>query len=143
MKIRSAKPEDLSAILELLHQVSLPLDGVAEHLSWFRVADVGASLAGVVGLEIYPEGALLRSLAVAPNHRNRGTATLLCDRIEAEATRHGVAEIFLLTETADAFFSRRGYVVAARVEAPQDIATTVEFATICAASARLMRRAIG
>lgn len=140
--IRQARKSDLPGIQRLLRQEGLPADDLGDHLDTFLVAEIGDGLAGVIGIEVYSPGALLRSLVVSPDYRRRGLATALCDRVEAEAVRLGLSEIFLLTETAQAYFSRRGYSVAARAEAPAEIASTAEFSSICPETAVFMRRRI-
>lgn len=141
MELRNAKPGDLPAIVQLLAQAKLPTEGVAGHLTTFFVAEDTGTLAGVVGLELLPSGALLRSLAVEPAHRGKGLATRLCDHLEAQAAELGVQTVFLLTETARDFFARRGYIETERDAAPPDVAGTAEFSHICPQSAVFMQRA--
>ena len=57
----------------------------AAMLEVFVVATKGRDLVGVAGLEVYGSNALLRSLAVAAQHRSRGLGARLVDAIEAEA----------------------------------------------------------
>jgi amino-acid N-acetyltransferase len=137
---RCARQQDLPAITELLAAAQLTSDGVAEHLDAFLVAEAEGAVVGVGGLELYGSVALLRSLAVAARHRRRGFAGAICDGLEAEAARRGVEALYLLTETADGFFARRGYAVAARDDAPPAIRTSAQFATLCPKSAVLMCR---
>ena len=56
------------------------------------------------------------------------------------ARTRGVAEIYLLTNTAERFFERVGYQRMPRDSAPAAIRTTQEFAALCPASAALMRK---
>jgi len=77
--IQPAKASDLPQILTLLQLVHLPIEGVAEHVSDFiqiKVSDrTSRPILGCVGLEIYGCSALLRSLAVKPEHQGKGYAT--------------------------------------------------------------------
>jgi len=59
---------------------------------------------------------------------------------ERHAREHGAREIYLLTTTAERFFARAGYESVPRNDAPSAIRETSEFATICPASAALMRK---
>ena len=87
----------------------------------FRVA---GSVVAVIGLEQFQSAGLLRSLAVSPNYRGRGLAQKLLRHVESFAASHGVESLFLLTTTAEAFFRKRGYCKASRLEAPQAIQAT-------------------
>jgi amino-acid N-acetyltransferase len=139
--IRPAKPSDLPVISELLTMAKLPTEGVSEHLENFVVLESNRSIVGIAGLELYSPVALLRSLAVSPWHQGLGLATILCGHLEAEAAHHGIKQIYLLTETAESFFSKRGYVAVSRDSAPLEIASSKEFSEICPQSAVLMERA--
>ena len=138
--LRRAAPTDLAGIDALLRGAGLPSSGVSEHLDTFVVFESGGSIAGVGGLEICGSDALLRSLAVAPAFRGRGVAASICDRLEAIAASRGIEQLYLLTETAEQYFVKRGYAVTARPEAPSAIASTEEFTMLCPQSAIMMRR---
>jgi amino-acid N-acetyltransferase len=140
--LRLAAPADLSDIDALLRGAGLPSSGVSEHLDTFVVFESGGSIAGVGGLEMCGSEALLRSLAVAPAFRRRGIAASICDRLEAIAESRGVEQLYLLTETAERYFVKRGYAVTARSEAPSAIASTEEFTLLCPQSAIMLRRSI-
>jgi len=138
--LRSATNADLPAITALLTAAKLPAADVADHLASFVVLETDGAIAAVGGAEVYSSVALLRSLAVAPHYRGRGMAGAICDRLEAEAFRRGVAALYLLTETAESFFAHRGYVRVSRADAPPEIVSTKEFSGLCSMSAVLMRR---
>ena len=67
--IRPAKKNDLENLSELLERLELPLAGVQEHFSNFLVAEKNRRVIGAVGLEIYENVGLLRSLAVEPTEQ--------------------------------------------------------------------------
>jgi amino-acid N-acetyltransferase len=140
MTLRPANACDIPEIFKLLEAVELPTRGVADHVGEFVVFESGGAILGVGGLEVHGSHALLRSLAVSPAHQGVGLATAICDHLEAAAERCGIESIYLLTETADEFFAKRGYVVASRTEAPREIASAEEFSVICPQSATFMRR---
>lgn len=98
------------------------------------------SLAGVVGLELYGEHGLLRSLAVTAAERGSGLGTFLTAHAERQAARHGVQSLYLLTITAPRFFDRLGYVHARRQEAPVVIASTSQFSGLCPSSSAFMMK---
>jgi amino-acid N-acetyltransferase len=138
--IRTAKPYDLPAISKLLSAAELPTEGVSENLDSFLVVEEGCSVAAAGGIERYGTFALLRSLVVDLERRGRGLASVICDNLEPAASSQGIEQIYLLTETAERFFSKRGYVVVDRTSAPVEIANSAEFSFMCPDSAVLMCR---
>ena len=136
MNYAFADAKDLDAIVSLLNRCKLPSNDLNEHLNHFIVAKEGDRLIGCVGLE--PEGPLLRSLAVDPDHRGRGVARELCARLLAHARQKGAHEIYLLTDTASKFFDTAGFQRKDRKEAPERIAKHKQFTELCPSSAVLM-----
>jgi len=127
----------LASVKRLLTEANLPTSDLTEaHLQHFFASDED----GVVGLEIYPPVALLRSLAVAASARGRGIGSALLADAEHYAREHQVKQIYLLTTTAERFFARAGYERVERAAVPQAIQQTQEFSTLCPASSALMRK---
>jgi amino-acid N-acetyltransferase len=87
--------------------------------------------------------ALLRSLVVAPAHRDQGLGAALVRHAEAHARSRGARAVYLLTTTAETFFERQGYAAADRAQAPQAIRATREFADICPASSAFLVKLLG
>jgi len=133
-----ANPNE-SAVKQLLSESSLPVaDITAQHLRHFFGCGSGPELEGLVGLELYGEVALLRSLAVAAVRRGSGLGSQLVEHAERYARDQGVKSLYLLTTTAEAFFLRFGYARLPREEAPETIKSTKEFAGICPMSSAFM-----
>ena len=106
--ITDASSDDLREILDLLSQVQLPHDGVAENLSAFLVArDESSRLIATIGLERHGNTALLRSAAVAPEYQGCGIGSRLTEQVLKRATKNGLERVVLLTTTASEFFARR------------------------------------
>jgi len=134
----TARPTRAAAIA-LLRAAELPTEDLAdEKLEHFFLAGDRASPAGLVGLELYGRDALLRSLVVQPQSRAAGIGSRLVARAEEYATAHGVSSVYLLTTTAEDFFTARGYAPADRSTAPDSIRSTREFADICPANSAFM-----
>lgn len=134
--IRCGRMPDMPAVLELLESARLPtqdLDSAKRLQIWVMEAE--GELFGVVGLECFGTSALLRSLAVASEHRRHGVARELVSRLEDEARRSGIERLVLLTETAAAFFCRLGYEPIERRDVPGEIKQSAEFHSLCPASA--------
>jgi amino-acid N-acetyltransferase len=92
----------------------------------------------VVGLELHGYCGLLRSLAVTPRCRGEGIGGALLAHAERAAVMHGVKELYLLTTTAEQYFSGRGYEVVDRATAPAAITRTRQFSDLCPSSSVLM-----
>ena len=95
-----------------------------------------------MGLEGYGTVALLRSLAVAPAWQGQGLGSALVAHAEQAARQRGLAALYLLTPTAEAFFARRGDVHIPREAAPPLLHRTAEFAALCPASAACLMKAL-
>jgi amino-acid N-acetyltransferase len=133
-----ANPDE-SAVKRLLTGSGLPVEDItAQHLTHFFGCGHSPGLEGVVGLELYGDVALLRSLAVAPVRRGSGLGSRLVAHAERHAQDQGVKSLYLLTTTAEAFFLRHGYARIPRDEAPIAIRNTSEFSGICPASSAFM-----
>lgn len=130
---------DESSVRNLLSESGLPFEDItAQHLHHFFGCGSGSKLEGVVGLELYGDAALLRSLAVTAERQGSGLGSKLVEHAEGYARKKGVTSLYLLTTTAEAFFLRRGYARIPREAAPTAIKGTKEFAGICPASSAFM-----
>jgi amino-acid N-acetyltransferase len=128
-------------VMNLLAACSLPNADISEtKLQHFFGCGPEANPQGVVGVELYGDVALLRSLAVLDEARGKGCGKHLVAEAEAYARRSGARRLYLLTTTAERFFSSLGYTVASRESAPEAIRGTTEFTTLCSASATLMAK---
>ncbi|MEO0421342.1 MAG: arsenic resistance N-acetyltransferase ArsN2 [Pseudomonadota bacterium] len=137
--MRPPNSTHLPAIADLLAANGLPTDDLEQlDLSWFLVREAHGHIEVVGGLERCGETALIRSVATAPTRRGRGLAGTLVEALELAASQHGLKELYLLTETAEGFFARLGYVTRARDEVPDAIRTSRQFSSLCPASATVM-----
>lgn len=140
MKVFSDPPAD--RVRELLLAAKLPVDDLHEGGIHFFGCGEPCCLIGVVGLQLFGDDALLRSLAVDPALRGLGAGKALARAAERHASNALVRRIFLLTETAAGFFAACGYAAVPRDHAPRCIRKTREFSTLCPASAILMAKAL-
>ena len=145
LQIENAKDTDHAAVVVLLQETDLPPDGIELHMEDFLIvrhpeAVAGPEfLVGSVGLEIYGEAALLRSLAVHPDFQGTGLGTRLVNNIIEVAKGKDITHLFLLTDTAEDFFKKRGFVVVTRDKVPEDMKQSIEFTTLCTSSPSMMR----
>lgn len=141
--ISRARAEDKSAIKHLLESCQLPHEDLTEnHLEHFFVIKRDSDLLGAVGLEVYQENGLIRSLAVTKESRGRGFGHILVQHIEGYAKKIGVEELVLLTTTAADYFGNRGYAEIERDEFPENVQESEEFTRLCPASAVAMRKSL-
>lgn len=137
LMIRGRPPR--STAVALLQAQGLPVSDITdEHLEHFFFIGSDGSPTGLVGIEIYGADALLRSLVVAETARTQGLGAALVQHAEEYAASHNVAAIYLLTNTVESFFERRGYRRVDRTQAPRAIQSTPEFANLCPASSAFM-----
>jgi len=97
---------------------------------------------GVIGLEIHGTDGLLRSLAVTGEVRGTGCGSVLVKQLEKYAQSIGMKQLYLLTETAEDYFRRKGYTSISRESASNAIRHTKEFSQLCPENAVLMRKRI-
>jgi amino-acid N-acetyltransferase len=142
INISSAAPQHREAIVTLLRDTRLPTEDLPPTLDHFFVATDGTSVVGTIGLEVYGECGLLRSMVVHPNQRSGGIATRLVQALEDNAQAQGVRCMYLLTETAPDYFQRKGYERISRENVPDAIKASSEFSTVCPASAIVMKKTL-
>jgi amino-acid N-acetyltransferase len=138
VSVRRAHAEDEPAIEGLLTARGLPLQGLAQHLENFWVADADGVVLGTAGLEVHGRFGLFRSLAVNVDSGGTGIGSRLTWQLLEEAVGLGLREVFLLTTNAEDFFPRFGFVRLRRREVPADVQASSLFKA-CPAEAVAMR----
>jgi len=132
---------NLRTAKSLLEAAGLPTSDLTEaHCEHFFYAGPPSAPEGLVGLELFGDVALLRSLVVRPELRSSGMGSALVQFAEDHARAQNVREMYLLTTTAEPFFLRRGYGPATRDSAPPAIRSTREFSGICPASSAFLSK---
>lgn len=141
MNIVPASQNSFSAAIDLLKKNNLPTEDIDPGKQLF-VIEEGDNVIATVAVEYNFDTAFLRSLAVAEEKRSSGIGAAMVDFIEGYVQKQGVQSIYLLTTTAEDFFSKRGYNTADRADAPNFIKNTTEFSVICTSSSTLMKKEI-
>ena len=132
---------DLPVIQSLLKDAGLPFEDLTEkHLDDLIVATDSSGIVGAVGLEMYGEDALLRSLVVRADRRTAGIGDQLLSAIENAAIDEDISSLVLLTTTAKDYFAKRGFREIRRDDVSLEVQSSTEFASICPASATCMRK---
>jgi amino-acid N-acetyltransferase len=141
--IEDATAADRAEVFALLETEGLPAAGLQEHFDTAVVARQGGRVVGSAALEIYDDGALLRSVAVARSVRGTGVGVRLTEEALARARARGLPAVYLLTTTAQDFFPRFGFSPITRDAVPDSVKDSVEFRSACPASAIVMRKVLG
>jgi len=136
--MRNAGETDYEQIKSLLQSVDLPIEDVPQNINNYLMLFKGSQLIGTVGLEIYGEKALLRSLAVATAQQGNGYGQKLCHSIIERARELNIMELYLLTENAEVFFASQGFKIISRDKVDRKVKSSVEFQSVCPESATCM-----
>ncbi|HKQ26291.1 MAG TPA: arsenic resistance N-acetyltransferase ArsN2 [Burkholderiales bacterium] len=139
-----ASEKDYGEVVALLEAASLPTEDLERSaMAHFLLAhDVSGNLMGAIGVEHYGRDALLRSLVVAPEYRNRKLGTKLVADLESRSRSLAVANLFLLTTSARDFFIRQGYQAIGRESVPAKLLAAAEFTRLCPDSAVCMTKSL-
>jgi amino-acid N-acetyltransferase len=137
-EIDRARAEDLDDILRLLAEQRLPHEGLREHLETTLVARRDQQIVGSAALELYLDGALLRSVAVATDLQGQHVGRQLTDAAMQLARDLHVSDVYLLTDTAAEYFPKFGFERIARAAVPPGVQTSIEFTSLCPSSATVM-----
>ncbi|RCR65477.1 GNAT family N-acetyltransferase [Larkinella punicea] len=142
LSIENARPEDREAVIVLLQQAELLTDDLPAELPGFLLVKEQETCVGVAGLERFGAVALLRSVAVDPQHQGRQIAAQLVERLLETAKADGLSDVYLITTTADRYFERHGFRPVDRQEVPEAIQQTQQFSDLCPSSAIVMKRTV-
>jgi amino-acid N-acetyltransferase len=140
--IERAQVGDVAALRALLEENQLPVAGLSDHLRTMLVSKLHGTIVGSAGLEVYAEGALLRSVAITPHYQGHHLGHDLTTAAIELARTMGAPAIYLLTTTAERYFPKFGFERIQRSGVPPSVQASVEFASACPASAIVMRKAL-
>jgi amino-acid N-acetyltransferase len=136
--IEAASPDDLEPVKRLVRRSDLPLEGLDELVATLIVARQHGAVVGCAALELFGLAALLRSVAVDEAARGHGVGIAVTEAALASAGSHGCQRIYLLTESAEHFFSRFGFRRISRWDVEAAVQQSLEFTTLCPESAVVM-----
>src|ERR1043165_2798634 len=109
ISIHPLMPQNREAVIGLLQSEKLPVEDLTNNLENFLTATDNDFIVGAIGLEIYESTGLLRSLVVRPEYRKMKVAAALINELETQARNTGLRSVYLLTETAQGYFLKKGY----------------------------------
>ncbi len=128
-------------VISLLQQHKLPVSDIDGDKILYLLRD-GEEAVGTVGLEMFEDCALLRSVSVIKEKQGKGYGKFMNDAIEQYVKDAGVSCLYLLTTTAKDFFDKQGYCVIKRDDAPEGVKQSQEFTSLCPSSAVVMKKKI-
>lgn len=137
--MRPLSNSDKLALFSLLENAALPISDIEfNEKKLFFGEFKHEKLIGAVGLEIFKNTSLLRSLVVDKSARKKGLGKKLVTLIEKYLNENNIKTVYLLTTTAEKFFENLGYKKMTRSEAPEDIKNTSQFSDLCPNSSIFM-----
>ncbi|MFB2556521.1 GNAT family N-acetyltransferase [Herbiconiux liangxiaofengii] len=111
--------EDVAGLRGFLRDVDLTLAGLDEPTVQLWVErDVDGEIIGSTGFELSADGAhaLIRSVAVAPEHRTAGAGSRLARYALVEAQKSGATRAWLFSRRSGPFWQKLGFTSADRYE---------------------------
>ncbi|GAA4155085.1 hypothetical protein GCM10022286_03580 [Gryllotalpicola daejeonensis] len=119
MAFERVEAADVDELREFLREVDLTLAGLEEpavHL-WIQ-RNAGGDIVGSTGFELSEDGrhALIRSVAVAPEHRTAGAGSLLARHAIEQAQLSGATRAWLFSRRSGPFWQKLGFTSADRHE---------------------------
>lgn len=142
LTFEDASMRDVPAIEVILAKAKLPIVGVRRHIAHFRLGKHDGKIVALGGLELYGEQALLRSIVVDPEQRNKAYGKQLVNDLCQIAHQSGVQDLYLKTVSAQRFFDGLGFAELAYDQVPASLKQSSQFRGSCPASATVMRRAM-
>jgi len=141
-KVIRADAQDLIPIRALLERSGLPTSDLDSARPDFVVIRENGQVIAAGALQPFGSSALLRSVVVAPDRRERGLGRTVVNELERMARTADIGQLILLTQTAAEFFAHQGYRVIERSSAPQDMQESEEFRSLCPSSATCMAKSL-
>ena len=138
--IQHTKNSDLKEITNLLLDNQLPTADITEDSIQLFVGLIKNEIVGTIGLETYKPIGLLRSLAVKDVYKNHKMGEKLVKHLFDFCISNDMEDLYLLTTTAEKYFSKFGFQKIDRRKVPEVIMQTKEFKDICPVSAVVMHK---
>jgi 4-nitrophenyl phosphatase len=138
-RVRQASGPDLPSIAQLLHDGGLPAGAARERVGRTVVAESDRRVLATAAWEPAGDAALLRSVAVAPEHRGTGIGILVVAAALRQVARTGIRDVYLVTTDAERFFGRCDFRAIQREELPDEIASHRQITRECPTSAPVMK----
>lgn len=148
-RLRGATAADVDWTRRLVARSGLPDGGIEDFFGdGYVIAESSAAggageRIGAGGVEVYGRFGLLRSVAVVESWRGRDVGRAIVDDRLRWAREHGLESVYLLTETAAAFFERLGFQRVDRASFPPAVRASKEYSDLCPDTAVAMAIVVG
>lgn len=142
MNLHYLAERDLPALIDILNDFNLITQDIDINSQIYMGIEIEGRYAAVGGLEFHFPYALIRSMAVCRRHQGKGHARLIYHALQEHAFYHHISELYLLTETAEKFFTKLGFESVKRPTVPDVIKTTSQFSSLCTDDAVVMKKRI-
>ncbi len=109
-KLVIEQTRDLALVRAMLSGAGMITDGVEWPPACYLVAYFGTKPVGVIGVEPSLDAALIRSLYILDEMRNRGIGAELVTAARKAAHTRGARSIYLFSTNAGEFFKRFGFI---------------------------------
>jgi amino-acid N-acetyltransferase len=126
ISFQAASPSDWNEIRNLLTASGMQVQGALNHLNNFVLATENGRAVGAIGMEIYGDIGLVRSLVVASNMRGKAIGKRLVKHLIERARARQLSALYLLTGRVDPLFERFGFEKMARADMPTKLYVSVE-----------------
>lgn len=136
-KIKSIQADN-PHFLELLKFEKLPVDDLIKHNARYYGVFEDDRLVAAAGIEFYFDSALLRSMVVHPDHREKGYGKALLEYGIGMSLSFDKEHLYLLTESTESYFAKLGFEVIEREKAPYSMKVSSQFNGVCPETAQLM-----
>jgi len=140
VKIQPANQADLNKIIRLLSKEKLPVVDIGDEAVRLFVARMKDELIAVIGLEQYKNIGLLRSLAVDDAYKNQKAGERMIQYLFNFCDEEKITVLYLLTTTAENYFTRFGFQQTERIKVPDVIQQTRQYKELCPSTSVVMVR---
>lgn len=128
----------ISSVKKLLKENNLPVSDLNDSITFFAKIEHNTLLA-VGGIEKAGKDAIIRSIAVSENYKGKGFGKKITRELLNYAREKKVRDVYLLTTTADNYFTRFGFKKADRASLPAEIKNSSQYSTVCPDTAVVMK----
>ena len=137
--IQKATENEYRAIIHLLASNQLPTVDIYEKNITLFVGVIEYEIVATIGIELYDNEALLRSLCVKEGFKNQKMGEKMLSYLLNFCATESIKTLYLLTTTSEHYFVSYGFEKITRDETPKTIQNTREFQDICPSSAVVMK----
>lgn len=139
LKVNKLSEEELNDLGDLLKSDQLCFNDINEDGVHLFNVKFNEEVIGYFGFELFTDQALFRSMVVVPGARGKGYGKLIWQQAKLRLTEIAVKDVYLLTNSAAAFFSKQGFIEIKRDSVPTTIAGTTEFKEFCPSDSICMK----